>query len=168
MIYNLVQADEVVARLDNDFNINQGDYISRIPQWIYQCLRDLRIHLGIVSKAYVADIENYSCELPTDIENLIGIEYNGCRLDRRAGGQYKFINSSSTTKTIISTNVGVTLTGSNVEVSDDLSSINMDVSKIRTYDSSSINELPVSNEYYYLIPNGKIETSFETTQSKPK
>lgn len=162
MIYNLVEADEVVARLDNDFNINQGDYVSRIPQWIYQCLSDLNIYLGLVPKAYIADVEDFHCELPSDLHKLTGIEYNGTRLERRASDQYKITSVTDTTYAYISTKVGVTVHGSNIQVDETLNKVSIDASKIRVYDSSTINELPLSSQYYYLIPNGKIETSFQS------
>lgn len=161
MIYNLVEADEVVARLDNDFNVKQGDYISRIPQWIHQCLSDLNIYLGLVPKAYVGEVTNYTCELPSDLNRLIGVEHNGARMERRATGQYKTTVTTDTTFAYISTGVGVTVHGSNVEIDESLTHVSIDTNRIRVYDASTINELPISSQYYYLLPNNKIETSFE-------
>lgn len=162
MVYNLIEADEVIARLDNDFNVNTGSYVSRIPQWIYQCLMDLNIYIGLIPKAYVADVEDFHCDIPSDLHKLTGIEYNGYRLDRRATTQFKYTSITDVTTALVTTNVGVTLHGSNVEVDDTLDKVSIDVSRIRVFDTSSINELPISNQYYYLIPNGKIETSFES------
>lgn len=163
MIYRLVDADEVVARLDNDFNLVSGDWVSRIPQWIYQCLSDLNIHLGFIPKAHIAEVSDYTATIPDDLEKLIGIEYNGARLDRRASSQYKKETSTDPTLAVLKTNIGVTVTGTlnNVTLDDTLEDIIISVDKVRVYDSSTINELPLSTNYYYLIPNGKIETSFE-------
>jgi hypothetical protein len=164
MIYRLVEADEVIARLDNDFNVNTGDWISRVPQWIYQCLSDLNIRLGLIPKAHISEVNNYMAEIPDDLEQLIGIEHNGSRLDRRSTSMYKESTIKSQPEfATIKTNVGVTIHGklNNVTLDDSLEDIIISVDKIRIYDASTINELPLSNQYYYLIPNGKIETSFE-------
>lgn len=167
MIYRLVEADEVVARLDNDFNVVTGDYISRIPQWIYQCLSDLNIYLSLVPTAYIADVENYYANTPTNLHTLIGVEYKGCRLDRRATSQFRGTGITSTTPdtAIVKTNVGTTITGevSNIEVDENLTTITVDqLDSIRVRDASTITELPASNDNYMVIPNGKLEFSFES------
>lgn len=164
MIYRLVEADEVVARLDNDFNANSGDWINRVPQWIHQCLSDLKIYLGLLPKSHVANVTNYYTDIPTDVKRLIGIEYNGCRLDRRATSMYKDQIIDNPSYATLITNIGTTITGTitNATLDDDLQDLQINVEKIRTYDATTINELPSSDHYYYLHPNGKIETSFVT------
>lgn len=164
MIYNLIQADEILSRLDNDFNINVGSWVNRIPQWIYQCLGDLNIYLGLLPKSHIADVVNYTAEIPEDLKSMIGIEYRGRRLERRATGMYKNKTEKMDSFAFINTNIGVRVTGTlnSVTMDSNLNEVLLDVSKIRTYDSSTINELPRSDEYYYLHPTGKIETSFKS------
>lgn len=164
MIYRLVEADEVISRLDNDFNVNTGDWVPRIPQWIYQCLSDLNIRLGLIPKAHIATVVNFQAHIPEDLEQMIGVEYNGSKLDRRTTTQYKNQSTNTYSNIILQTNIGVTVEGTlkNVTLDDDLENIKINVDKIRVYDASSITELPSSNHYYYLLPNGRIETSFET------
>lgn len=163
MIYNLVGVEEIISRLDNDFNVNQGDWLNRVPQWIYQCLGDLNIRLGYLNKAHIAEVENNYASVPDDIAELIGVEHNGYRLDRRATSQYKATTTSDATYATLKTNIGVEVSGtlSNVTLDDTLEDIVIDVDKIRVYDATTIVELPISSHYYYLHPNGKIETSFE-------
>lgn len=164
MIYNLVEADGVVARLDNDFNVQTGDWLGRVPQWIYQCLSDLNIYLSWIPAVHIADVEDSVTTIPDNMQELIGIEYNGARLDRRPTTQFETSSSSSLSSlAMIKTNVGVTVTGTlnDVTLDDTLSDIEIQVDKIRVYDASTIMELPQSTEYYRLIPTGRIETSFD-------
>lgn len=165
MIYSLVEADGVIARLDNDFNVNTGDWISRVPKWIYQCLSSLNIHYSFTPKAHIALVEDGISTQPDDIHLLIGIEYEGSRLDRRPTSQYK----SSTTSisqpaySVIKTDVGVTMEGtiSDIEEDDDSQYVTLDLDKIRARDASSITELPLSDDHYMLLPNGTIETTID-------
>ena len=165
MIYNLVKADEPIARLDNDYNINSGDYVGRIPQWIHQCLADLNIYLGLLPKAYVTTVASYKGTFPDNMKHLIGIEYNGARLDKRATQLYKNEDTSSIPDyAVLKTNIGVTVTGviTDAELDDNLEDLVINVEKLRIYDATSINELPTSNHYYYLLPENRFETSFES------
>lgn len=164
MIYRLVNADEVLLRLDNDFGIPMGDWIARAPQWIYQCLSDINIRMSFLAKAHIANVEDYFAAVPSDLYHLIGVEYNGTRLDMI--GTKAFNEPSSTSLSgfaLIRTNVGVTITGTlnNVTLDDELEDIVIDVDKVRVRDASTIMELPLSSDYYIQHPNGRIETSFE-------
>lgn len=164
MIYKLVEADGVVARLDNDFNVQTGDWLGRVPQWIYQCLSDLNIYLSWIPAVHIGNVENSVTDLPDGITELIGVEYKGYRLDRKATSQFKLTSNTNTgSLAMIKTNIGVTVTGTltNVTLDDTLEDIEIQVEKIRIYDASSITELPLSTEYYRLLPTGRIETSFE-------
>lgn len=164
MIYNLVEADEILARLDNDFNVTSGDYVGRVPQWIYQCLSDLNIRTSLIPKAYVANVENYLTTLPNDIKYLTCIEYNNYRLERKSSSSPKFQTINSPGFATIRTNIGLTITGNltNVTLDNTLDDIVVDVTSIRVRDASSVIELPMTDEYYYMHSNGNIETSFES------
>ena len=163
MIYRLKEADSILSRLDNDFNVNSGDWIPRVPQWLYQCLSDLNIYLSLIPKAHVSIVSNYSTNIPDDLQLMTAIEYNGSRLTRIGSYSYKPQSTSSNSSAYIKTNVGITLTGTleNVTLDDSLSDIEVQLSKIRVYDASSVIDLPGNSETYRLIPNGTIETSFE-------
>ena len=164
MIYKLVEADEVVARLDNDLAVQTGDWLGRVPQWIYQCLSDLNIFLSWIPAVHIANVENSVTDLPDGLQEIIGVEYQGYRLDRRPTTQFKSSASNVGSLAMIKTNIGVVVTGTlnNVTLDDTLEDIEIQVDKIRVLDASSITELPLSSEYYRLLPTGRIETSFES------
>lgn len=164
MIYRLVQADEVVARLDNDFNVLYGDSINRIPQWIYQCLSDLNLRTSLVPKAMVVSVDNYTATIPDDLKFLTCIEYKGVRLTRRSASNVKLKDINDPYFAYVRTSIGVTVAGAikNVTLDDSLSDIKIDVDKIRVYDASSVTSLSTCDSSYYLLPNGTIETSFKS------
>lgn len=164
MIYRLVPADEVVARLDNDFNVLYGDNIPRIPQWIYQCLSDLNIRTSLITKARIVNVVDNIGEVPKDLKYLTCIEYKNARLERRSTSQVNFKTIEDPSFATIRTSIGITVSGTldNVSIDDTLSDIIVGVKKIRVYDASSAAELTIGSNYYYLNANGTIETSFKS------
>lgn len=166
MIYKLTDVDEVIARLDNDFNINKADYINRIPQWVYQCLGNLHIHLGLVPAIHIANVENNQAELPDDIEWLTAIEYNGTRLTKASKTSVKFSTSPAVKDyiAVAAANDSYTIIEdtSNVTIDEALNSMNLDLQSIYLRDSSYIKSLTDSTDNYVLLPNGKIDTSFKS------
>jgi len=166
MIYKLTEVDEVIARLDNDFNINKGDYIPRFPQWVYQCLSDLELIYGLVPAAHVGYVENNQCALPEDLEHLTMIEYKGHRLERKSKGNptFKEDNSVSDYIAYIQTDIGldIEVNTENITVSDILGGTKLDIKSIHVKDTSSAQYVPKSGDSYVLLSNGNIETSFYT------
>lgn len=166
MIYKLSEIDEVIARLDNDFNINKGDYVARFPQWVYQCLSDLEIIYGLIPAAHVGYVENYQCSIPDDLQWLSMIEYNGRRLNRKSKGNPKFNENTDTIAPLIAylkTDIGldIEVNTENITVDDILEGTKLDIKSIHVKDATSADYVPYSDENYILLFNGNIETSFE-------
>ena len=40
MIYKTIDSREIIARIENDFNVDYSGWIHRAPQWIADCLAD--------------------------------------------------------------------------------------------------------------------------------
>jgi hypothetical protein len=165
MKYNLISADEIVRRLDNDFNINHSDFLVRIPQWIYQSLRDIDYINSFVPSSLLSSVSNYRCNLPQDLYELSGIEYNHRRLIRTNYPVSKN-NISNFSDPIIISNIGVTVYGSTSdiriteELTEELKNIEVDINTMRSFEAFTILNAPTSVESYSLL-NGYIETSFE-------
>lgn len=165
MNYNLINGDEIIRRLDNDFNINHSDYITRLPQWIYQALRDIDYLNAFVPASYYATVLNYKAVLPNDLYELTGIEYNNKRLTRSLHPVHKStINVNE--EPVITSNIGVTVYGTTTDIrvedgiEDQLKNVEMDVSMTRRYEAITITSTPYSEETYTLVPGG-VELSFE-------
>jgi len=163
MIYNLVSAAEIVARISEDYNINHGDYINRVPQWVSQALNELDINLAFVPTfATIPMVERIGI-LPKSIKVITGIEYNGVRLGRIHGTSRDMIPELNNGEAIILTSLGSTIYGNNTVVDGDI--ITTNPSKIRTYNHETILSAPISDTHnYILLPNGKLETNFDCTE----
>ncbi len=82
MIYRLISASNVIANVQDTFNIDDSDWIGRASNWISKGLTDL----GVISELTVIHHEtkatDYRVELPCDIKSLEAIEIDGMRVYR--------------------------------------------------------------------------------------
>lgn len=165
MKYNLISADEVIRRLDNDYNVNHSDFIVRLPQWIYQSLRDINYINTFVQTSLLSKVSNYKCSLPSDLQELVGIEYKNSKLPRFKSPLKN--NNKYSNEPIVNSNIGVTIYGSTSdiritkEISDELKNIEIDITKIKSFDTSTISNAISLNTDNYSLLDGYIETSFE-------
>ena len=86
MIYQLVSSKEIVARLENDFDVDHSDWISRAPLWIANALDILQFMSTYEDKYIDLTVENYIVQLPDDapqdIRRILGVEYEGFLIKR--------------------------------------------------------------------------------------
>ena len=86
MVYQLVSSKEIVARIENDFDIDHADWITRAPLWIADAMDRLQFISSYEDKKITLTVENYTVILPDDapqdIRRILGIEYNGLLIRR--------------------------------------------------------------------------------------
>lgn len=82
MIYNTVDSREIIARIENDFNIDYAGWIGRAPQWIADCLGDIEIFAELQPVQHCYQVVDYKLKLPCNLDVLEAVKYNGERLDR--------------------------------------------------------------------------------------
>ena len=86
MIYQLTSAKEIVARLENDFDIDHADWVSRAPLWIANALDILHFTATYEDKYIDLTVDNYIVQLPEDapqdIRRILGVEYEGVLIKR--------------------------------------------------------------------------------------
>lgn len=86
MIYQLTTAKEVIARIDNNFDIDYGDWITRAPLWIADALDQMQLISAYEDTKIELEVEDYHILLPdncpTDIRRILGVEYEGVLLRR--------------------------------------------------------------------------------------
>jgi hypothetical protein len=86
MIYKLTSANEVIARIENNFDIDYADWISRAPVWIADAMDRLKLVSAYEEAIFPTVIEEYACELPndsvSDIKRILGVEYRDMWLKR--------------------------------------------------------------------------------------
>ena len=86
MIYQLTSCKEIFARIDNNFDIDYSDWVSRAPLWVADALDQMQMISSYEDKKVVLTVENYIVQLPDDapqdIRRILGIEYNGYLIRR--------------------------------------------------------------------------------------
>ena len=88
MVYQLVSSKEIVARIENDFDIDHADWITRAPLWIANAMDILQIISSYEDKKSdpPLQVENYIVQLPDDapqdIRRILGVEYDGKLIKR--------------------------------------------------------------------------------------
>jgi len=76
--------ERIIAKLDNDFNFDQSDWIPRVGAWVIDAmsqidaLRKVRKRIKLIVNCGYA-----YAECPINSPNLIVIDSNGCKVDRQ-------------------------------------------------------------------------------------
>lgn len=101
MIYRLINGDSVIGSVISKFNIDNSDWIAKSPQWILDCLDDIRIVSDLETHESELTIVDNKILLPCDIKSLKGVVYNDTRvyaedsLDGKTDGvTYKLLNNN--------------------------------------------------------------------------
>lgn len=85
-MYQLTSCNEILARLENNFDIDYSDWLPRAPLWIADALDQLQLISSYEDKKVPLIVENYIVSLPDDspqdIRRILGIEYNGYLIRR--------------------------------------------------------------------------------------
>lgn len=86
MVYQLVSGKEIIARIENDFDIDHSDWITRAPLWIANALDRLQIISSYEDKIVPLTVAEYKFNLPDDapqdIRRILAVEYNGTGIRR--------------------------------------------------------------------------------------
>ena len=75
-----VSSAAIIAKVFNDFNPPDNDWTSRAFQWIGEALGKMKINLSYARCSMDKEISSYRTKIPCNVEAIIGIEYNCCRL----------------------------------------------------------------------------------------
>lgn len=82
MIYKLISANNVIANVQDTFNIDDSDWIGRGGNWIAKGLTDLGVMSELKVISHKSKASEYLIELPCDIKSLEAIEIDGLRIYR--------------------------------------------------------------------------------------
>lgn len=83
MYYKYIRGNEVIARVMNDFTIDNSQWIYSAPLWMMDGLSKLSIPTIWQYAYYPITVSAYKFQLPCDLKLLIAIEYDSMRLRRR-------------------------------------------------------------------------------------
>lgn len=82
MIYNLISASNIIAKVQDSYNIKTSDWIGRSGNWINHCLSDLGVVKELKPLRKEVTLVDFKAELPCDLKQLLAIEINGYRIER--------------------------------------------------------------------------------------
>nr|DAS83672.1 MAG TPA: hypothetical protein [Bacteriophage sp.] len=80
---SLLPVEAIIARLDNDFNIDNSDYIPRIAAWCIDLMNQMKV-LKYEEKSITVDVDNRFASFPSccDINRIRVFDENGCEVDK--------------------------------------------------------------------------------------
>ena len=157
--------ERIVAKIENDFNPDNTDWIARVPAWCFDAMQQLKI-LSVIKRKRKLDVINriaYSdCNI---IKNELKVyNSNGCEIEeagskvcgcrKSSTGELQSQNLTNTTDYVVN--------GGNVDYGESHSEhINTDDYNKRHRVSSSFLR-PVKDKDYVIIDDNHIELNFDT------
>jgi len=82
MIYRLISASNVIANVQDTFNVDDSDWIGRASNWLNKGLMDLGVISELVVIHHETTATDYRVELPCSIKSLEAVEIDGKRIYR--------------------------------------------------------------------------------------
>lgn len=74
MVYEYIQAREIIANVYNDFNIQTTDWEIRAIEWIGKALNLMNIYLALTPCSKDVEVIGFRAKVPCDIKSLKAIE----------------------------------------------------------------------------------------------
>ncbi len=82
MIYKKISSKVCIARVFDRFHITYSDWISRAPNWINSAVSTIGAYTQLEQTREELTISDYKAALPTGIDLIEGVSFNGVRLPR--------------------------------------------------------------------------------------
>ncbi len=77
----VISSKVCVARVFDRFNIDYTSFISRVPNWIFNCLGELDLIQALHDTRLEIEVDSYKCVIPPQLREIVAIEYEGLRLN---------------------------------------------------------------------------------------
>lgn len=81
MIHNYISSKELVERIYNDYNIQSDDFVSRLPTWTLNAIREIGIKQSYVLTTIVLKLYDNKACIPKEIDRVYGVKINGLTAD---------------------------------------------------------------------------------------
>lgn len=165
---NITNIERIIAKIDNDFNPDQSDWIPRVGAWTIDAMSTLKVLKRKTKrrKLNVQDRIAYSpCEINTD--NLIVIDKNGCKIEHNKDGAIN--DCCSSTGKISQENTSSSSTTSIIVQEPNYTPDNTIFQQINEKDYPARYNVIEQNRYnknnnrnYVIIDSNKLELNFDT------
>ena len=64
MTHNYISSKHIIDRIYSDYNIQSDDFVSRVPLWTLNAIREIGIKQTYILSNVVMQLVNYKCALP--------------------------------------------------------------------------------------------------------
>lgn len=89
MTYKTTSINVVLAKIFRDFNPSHSGWIPDAIEWISEAVGIMKTCESYKEIPKIVEIIDYRGKIPCDLEQMLGIEYNGMRLQRSGGINHK-------------------------------------------------------------------------------
>ena len=146
---SLLPVEAIIARLDNDFNIDNSDYIPRIATWCIDLMNQMKV-MKYEEKEMILEVDNRFASLPSCCDNskIRVFDENGCEVER-----------------ISKNSCGCGIKHSNVEYFTQDKERAIEAENNKTYPSRRVVEYdiynPTGRNYVLIKDNNSIELNYD-------
>lgn len=77
MIHKFINSKILIAKVYDEYNIQSDDFTSRLPNWTYNVLRQIKVKQVYVIKNIQIEYDNNKIYIPQYIDKVYGIKING-------------------------------------------------------------------------------------------
>lgn len=83
-----ITVEHIIAKIDNDFNPDNSDWIPRVAAWCIDAMSQLKV-LNTVEKAVKYNVKNRIAKASCSFENIFKVyDENGCEIKRANEGEW--------------------------------------------------------------------------------
>ena len=82
MVYKKINSKLLIGTTFEAFNIDYSGFVSRVPNYIHNAMRELDIYVSHNSEIVDVAVADYKVAIPDECKILDGVSYFGKRLDR--------------------------------------------------------------------------------------
>jgi len=82
MIYKKINSKVIISRILDTYNLNAESFVSRVPNWIYNAMRSIKVSDNLIPAVVYSTVRDYKCVIPDNTIELEAVTYNGFRLPR--------------------------------------------------------------------------------------
>lgn len=155
--------ESIIAKIDNDFNPNNSDWINRVPAWCIDAMNQLKVLSYVIKKRKVPVVDKIvrlDCCI-SDI-NFYVLDKNGCKIKRL---DYRLNDKNENNSNVeLTDTLNINYTDNETDYSSFAIHNNEDdINKRTTVINRKI--LPVGREScrnYVVISNNQLELNFDT------
>jgi len=77
MVNKYISSRVIIERIYDDYNIQSDDFVTKVPTWVLNSLREIGIRQSYITKNYETQFNHNRICIPIDIDKIYGVLING-------------------------------------------------------------------------------------------